>query len=367
MKTFAIFLMLAATTVRAQEDPPSLPPVEPIAYPAEAMLSETGREKLAAERKVFAQELLRSAEFDPDVVQQIIEALDNDAANTVPDNLRRIAEALARLNSEFAEGYEHYKAGRWQEASDAFAPLMEENIQLVKASYQHNTMPPFQYCITKHLWTECQGRLGNLRDLAIGYQVNFEKLPTSLTFAAVARYRCAKLYETTGRVHFAIPIYEGLAARFADSLSDEENLRLRNHIAVLKRVDPYRLAAAAAREASLRLERSETGKPTQHTQRELIDLLGKMMAMAEVEDRPFMEHTDVLAFGATAAELREGSNPDHFLTQLQVSMNTSDDWGKLRPRERQQIIEAFKQRYPQRYRDMLQAYFRNMSKAETEP
>jgi len=40
--------------------------------------------------------------------------------------------------------------------------------------------------------------------------------------------------------------------------------------------------------------------------------------------------------------------------------------GLARPRERQQLLQLFQETYPQRYRDMLEAYYRTMSKAETE-
>lgn len=375
MMTPAAAVMLAMVLGAAVHPPPArghsapqeadLLTIEPVDYPAAEALGEAAAVRLAAERAVFAAELRRTAEYDPAAVNEAVERLEDGAVDTVQDNLERIASTLAALHEEFAAGYEHYRDGRWQEAADAWTPLLEEVVTLVKASYQHNTMPPYQYTITRFLQAECLARLGSLREAVIGYQVVFGKMPDNLTFSATARRRAANIYERTGRAHFAIPLIQQIAARHADLLSDEENLRLALKVEQLMAVDPYRLGARRAAEAARRLERFEIGELTQAAQQDIMQYLSQMMALAEEEERPFLEHMDVIAQGAEESTLREGANPDQFLTEMDVSMTGDDDWGALRPRERQQVLEQLYERYPQRYRDMLEAYYRRMSEAET--
>ena len=68
---------------------------------------------------------------------------------------------------------------------------------------------------------------------------------------------------------------------------------------------------------------------------------------------------------ATASSLPLGdtARPDSPLSKTRPS-DGSDDWGKLKPREKQELIEAFKEMYPERYREMLEAYYKNLAESE---
>ena len=48
-----------------------------------------------------------------------------------------------------------------------------------------------------------------------------------------------------------------------------------------------------------------------------------------------------------------------------VAIVGTDDWGSLRPREKQELIQMFSETYSERYRDMLEEYYRSISIAET--
>ena len=39
----------------------------------------------------------------------------------------------------------------------------------------------------------------------------------------------------------------------------------------------------------------------------------------------------------------------------------SDDWGTLPPRERQKLLETFKETMPERYREMIRDYYRSLA------
>lgn len=369
----AAALLAGTASFAVAEDAPETRPaasmpasVEPIAYPAPELLSTAGRRRLQAERTVMEQELLANARYDPAEVKSVVAAMQQGAADTVQDNRRRFAEALAGLNEQFAEGWSHYRRGNWTETARALEPLMRERVGL-KATYKHNTMSPYCYTLTKLLYAECLGRMGNLKDAIISYQVVFEKLPNNLSFGATARMRAALLYEQTRRAHFAIPIYRALAAKYADLLVDEEILRVTLRRSDLVRSDAFRLSVRSSGKIAQRLERGDTGRATREAQTHMMDMLNRMLVIEEEEERPFLENTQVITFGAKTGELKEGAPPSDLsmLPALDEALAGNDDWGKLRPRQKQQLMQLFQQTYPQSYREMLEAYFRNLSEAES--
>lgn len=344
-------------------------PVEPIDYPAPELLTETGRMRLEAERLSMQREFERNATWEPELIKKTAETMRAGATNTVQDNFIRFAKALAALHGPFTKAYELYQAGKYAETAQVMMDdrkLLKERVNLIKARFQHNTMPPYAYCLARTLHAECCGRQGQLSEMIIGYQVVYEKLPDNFTFSAAARMRAARIYEETGRAHFAIPIYRQLIDRFGGFLIDTEILRLTRKIAELERIDPYRAGALGAAEAAVRLSRSETGPLTQAPQKALLGQLAAMLALAEEEQRPFLEHTDTIALAGEKSSLRDGAPPSQILTPTDVSLSGSDDWGKLRPREKQQLLQLFNETYPQRFRDMLEAYYKTLSEAEAE-
>ena len=340
--------------------------VEPFDYPHPALLSEAGRVRLQAERAAMQQELLGNAQYDPADVKAVAAAMHEGAKDTVQDNIRRFAEALAKLNEPFAKGWALYGQGNWSGAAGALEVLMRERVGL-KAHYQHNTMSPYCYVLTKFLYAECLGRLGNLRDTIISYQIIFEKLPNNLTFGAAARMRAIRLYEQTDRAHFAIPIYRAMAAKYADLLVDEEILALTLKRAALVGGDAFRQAVRRSAEVAHRLDRGESGGVARAAQADLIAMLRKMLVIEEEEERPFLEATQTITFGAKTGELKEGNPPTDLslLPVLDKALIGSDDWGRLRPRDKQKLMQLFHEAYPQQYREMLDAYFRNLSEAQS--
>jgi hypothetical protein len=375
MKSAASLLMIVALAGRALAGPAPEPApaqpllrIEPIYYPAANATSAAGKERLRAERIVFGQELANNATWDPTAIQQAVAAMQEGAADTVEDNIARFGKALAALHEKFRAGWELYQAGKWTEATAAFAPLLKEKVMLIKARYQHNTMPPYSYTLTRFLQAECQARDGNLMDAVISYQVCADKLPGNLTFCASAQARAAQIYEATGRAHYALPFHKANAALFASQFTDLENLRLNTLISKMAANDPFRLALRTTGELEQRLAAADTGAETKALQDKLMEHLEYMLAEAEEEARQFLEHTEVIAKGALTGELREGAvPPELMLTNPTVAATGTDDWGKLRPREKQQLLQMFQEQYPQRYRDMIESYFKAVSEAETQP
>jgi hypothetical protein len=68
---------------------------------------------------------------------------------------------------------------------------------------------------------------------------------------------------------------------------------------------------------------------------------------------------------ATASRLVGGNTPKpRGLSEVRPS-DPSDDWGRLPPRERAKLLETFKETMPERYREMIRDYYRKLGREET--
>lgn len=368
----------ASSNPATNSEPPIV--IEPIEYPPAGSITDAGRERLKMERDMIAREMYnlhtwRSMfgkskpyllRMPKPQVDELVARMNAGDAGTPQDNIRLFAELMAGRLEQFRKGYEHYKARRWLDAVAEWNPLLAEKVTMVKIPYQRDTMPPFAYCITRFLRAECNGRLGNAVECIRDYQVIMLKMPRSLTFLPYSCMRTAKVYEEWQRGHYSVPILETLLENTFGSLSDEETLRIRLMTMKLMRSDPYRLVLQDAAESVARMETGALGPATQLAQARLLGNMPRLLAVAVDEPVPFMEYT--LSFAGQAIEeasLRAGKRLDNMVFSNEVDVVGTDDWGQLRPRERQELMQMFNETYPDRYREMLEHYFRNVSDRET--
>jgi hypothetical protein len=384
---FALALAAAGTgwcaenaAVAADTNSQPLMVIDPLDYPGPGMVTDSGRERLRFERAMIAREMYilptwRSIfgqakpyllPMPKERVDELVRKMNEGAADTPQDNIRRFAELMAGRLEQFRKGYEHYRAGRWAEAVVDWSLLLAEKVTLIKQPYQHDTMPPYAYSITRFLRGECHGRIGNAVECVQDYQVALLKMPRSLTFLPVSCMQAAKVYEATERGHFAVPIYEAFLEGAVGALSDTETLRLRVKVMKMMREDPYRLVLQDAADSVARLEKAGMGTGTQRVQSRLLGNMPRLLIDAVGEGRPFLEYSLALVGQAIeGASLQEGKSTDRFMFSNDVEVVGTDDWGQLRPRERQELIQMFNETYPDRYREMLEQYFRNLSDRES--
>lgn len=358
--------------------------IEPLPYPTPAALNARAAAQLAAERGAFAQDLREIYRWKCTVshkirpllgemaeaeVDGIVERLERGTPRDTPeDNLARFYEALALRVPPFAKALALSGEGAHIGAAAALEPLMEENPLTigVKVRLRHDTLPPYCYSTVKFLYAECLGRAGNLTDCTIAYHVVYMKVPRSLTLAAPAMMRVARVYDGTARAHYAIGVYQALAVRMGHLLSDAENLRLANRVMALGLDhDPYRLAERRSTDLLRRLERDETGAGSLASGEALMGHMRGMLVGVDEEARPFLESTMAIVQGASEGKLRSGKVADELILGEAPAEGGDDQWGRLPPRERRQLLEALKERYPERYGEMLEEYYRRMSELES--
>lgn len=368
------------TTAGAETNSEPLMVIEPMDYPSAGMITESGRERLKFERTMIAREmyalptwrsifgqakpyLLPMAKAD---IEELVKKMDAAPCAVPQDNIRAFAELMAGRLEQFRKGYAHYNAGRWAEAIVEWDLLLAEKVTLIKQPYQHDTMPPYAYSVTRFLRGECHGRIGNAVECVRDYQVVLLKMPRSVTFMPVTCIQVAKVYEESDRGHFAVPVYEAMLAGTVGAMSDTETLRLRVKTMKLMKDDPYRIVLQDAADSLTRLHKASVGPTTQLVQSRLLGSMPRLLIDAVGEGRPFLEYTlSLVGQPIDGAKLQEGKRTESFVFSNDVANVGTDDWGQLRPRERQELIQAFNETYPDRYREMLEQYFRNMSDKES--
>jgi len=360
------------------------PPIEVLEYPAPKLLTPAAVEALKQERKMFARELrflpkYRSNNFQttsrvyelvPEMsgekVEAIIDRMEKGALNTVQDNNMRFRKALGERIPTFQQALDRLEAGDFMPALDTSIALTKEKILLVKRGYAFDTMPPYCYAAVKLWQAEVYGLAGASRHCIVAYQIAYNKLPRSVSFGPTARVRAAELYEQSERAHYAITIYGALLEQQAMNLVDTELLRLRIKMLRWMSNDPYRVGTRMVGDVTRRVDIPWLGNTTQGNQGRLIELMKDMVIAPEKDENWFGENSMRLAGNPIdEATLRKGSATAQFFLTNDVSVVGTDDWGALRPREKQELIQMFSETYSERYREMLEEYYRSMSIAET--
>jgi hypothetical protein len=371
--------------------------VQPIPWPADNMLTPKAREILREERKVFAEELRHLHEWIPDnmrgaiskmwtragktmiseshaieyvppmsaeQVEKIIAEMEAGAQDTVLDNIERFRIAMAKRVPVFAKGYEQFKNREYGKASITIhEPLTKEKVLHAFHLYHYDTLPPFIYCVTTFMEGECFSLDGALHEAMVRYWIVKGKMPACLSLSATARRRLADMYERTGREHFAIPFYQKLALTYVDCLSDTALLALHVRARELMADNPFRGAVEDLQSIARHLDRGQSGAAVQAAQARLLAALPKLATDYEGDGRGNLQiNWEMMGGDIQRAGLQEGGAPTKLGFKKEVAVVGSDDWAKLKPRQKQEVIQKFYENYPPEYRDMIEEYFRSMSR-----
>jgi hypothetical protein len=412
LSILAIAVLTSAWAARGQSRPASAPSTRPttdadrprilpIAWPADADVLPRGAEQLREERRIFADELRALKQWIPDnmrgattrqwtrgqktmiseskaiehvpdmpadQVERIIADMEQGARDTVFDNLARFRAALARRVPVVAQANAAFGAGEYAKAAETLKVLTKENVLHAFFAYQYDTLPPYIYSTVTWFEGEAYGLDGAVHESLIRYLIVCKsKLPLSMTFSAAGRMRIGEMYERSARSQFAIPIYQSLAEKYAESLRDVEMLRVHVRIRRLMREDHFRKAVAVADEVKRLKDRGRIGPTVQAAQSQLAHLMHNIISDEEIDGRGNLQINWEMMAGEeqfTRGGLQEGAAPTKFTWENEVLMAGNDDWGKLRPREKQEVIQRFFESCPDEYRPMMEAYFRNMSRAQ---
>jgi len=340
----------------------------------EGLTAAAVKERLRAERAAVAEEFRQGQLADPAKVAKALDAFDPGAADTAEDNVARTFKVLAEVDGRFAEAHRQFAAGKYAEAAASLKALLADE------------QTTYQAAAKRLLFADALAKAGRLNDAAEAYKTLLKRLGTRFSFASLACRRLGQTYEKMERMFYAIAIYKWWLMNYA-ALDSAEARETAARVAQLEKEygDPLNAVAGHMDAAGRRLEKSDSGRETQEIQRRIVAMLddliktaeenaqsssgqgqsqGQGQGQAQAQGRGPPRGTGIPSSPATQSALVGGETVrPHDLGQVRPS-DASDDWGRLKPRERQALIEAFREMYPERYREMLEAYYKSLSEAE---
>jgi tetratricopeptide (TPR) repeat protein len=377
-----VFSAASASAIVSTPQPPTttvtpdsstlLPSDDPLQTP-QGKMAEAARNKLTAERKAVAEELGKSLQFDPDKVKAALKDLDEGVDNSPEDNVDRAAKALARIDPNFAKAHDFVAKGKWADAAAALGDALADE------------KPGYQAALKRLLLGDCLQKQGRTKEAAAAWEAVLNRMPERLSFAYLAGLRLAEAYEKMDHPFYALTIYKYWMQNYGFlDFKTAQGLMPRVQQLAADYGDPLGTAAEKMTDVGTRLKGIDSGQETQTVEKRIVAILDDLIKAAEDQQNQGKGQGQGQGQGqgmgqgtgaprgngrpsspATASSLPLGdtARPDSPLSKTRPS-DGSDDWGKLKPREKQELIEAFKEMYPERYREMLEAYYKNLAETE---
>jgi len=107
-----------------------------------------------------------------------------------------------------------------------------------------------------------------------------------------------------------------------------------------------------------KLKKLDTGKPTQTTQKQIVDSLDGLIAQLEKE-REGMGRRGPRA-GRPAPQSTIGSGPGG-MGNLHAARQEGKDWGELPEHERDRILQSMTEGFPAHYQRILERYYKRLA------
>ena len=357
------------------------------------VLHQAKARRMSMERDQVAVEIREGLLFDPDKVELAIKQLMHKPKDSWEDNARRICRAFAVVDPRFGSAWAALEKGDYAAAAKLVKPLISKRDTSYLAAAR-------RYC-----YAEALAGQGKYEDAVDAYTGLVKAMPDRFSFASVALLRAAAMYEKMHRRYYAMSLYKAWVDSFGllDTKLADELSKKAERIADEYR-DPLGTIAGWMEQASQRLARADSGRQTQQKQKEVIEMLDDLIAMAEEQssnqgqeqsqqgqgqrkgrsqsqgagrskgkgkgkgkgNRSSSGSGPAVSIGvpsspATVSRLVGGSSPRPAnLSEIRPS-GPGDDWGRLPRRERERLLETFKEGMPERYREMLGDYYRRLA------
>ncbi|MBP7933428.1 MAG: hypothetical protein KA354_02160 [Phycisphaerae bacterium] len=128
--------------------------------------------------------------------------------------------------------------------------------------------------------------------------------------------------------------------------------------------------------ASRRLARGSAGQPVRDKQQRAVELLDKLIQDAEAQEKQQQPQRAKGGKGGQGGKAQ--GNPvapasDSMLPsgeggkgplQRRATVRPGEQWGQMRPEERQRILQSLRESFPSRYRQLVEQYYRQLAKEE---
>lgn len=369
----------------------------------EALIKKANENRLKEERKLAAAEITGGF-YDPNDSDEAAAKLDTGAANTQADNIKRICEAFAKVDTKFAELYKLYNEAVKLDAKDpARAKKFKDALAKGKAMAAGNTQSTFLQAAKAFVYAQALEDSGaDYNDAAEAYTDLVTNMTDRISFAAEAVMRLGQLYDKNGRGIYAMQTYTFMVQNYGLTMDSKQFDGLIEKIKKLKEVygDPMGTVAKMMSSVKERLAKIDSGKETQLTEKQIIALLDDLIKTEEDKDAqqqqqqqqqnkkkegekkegkgegegegekpgdkpgklPNSKPVKKPSKGAPKSVLRNGADPGAGGKVSDISNSKEKgDWSSLPPEEVEKLKELTRLRVNERYRDVIIDYHRSIA------
>ena len=231
-------------------------------------------QRLGLERDQVNAEVQEGLLFNPARIDAAVKMLRASPKNTWTDNADRITRSFAMVAPRFGKACALHKAGKHGEALQAVKPLISQRDTTYFAASK------------AFLQAECMVGAGQLEDAVEAYTELVKAMPDRFSFSALALLRAAEVYEQMHRRYYAMSLYKLWVDSFG--LLDEKTAM--ELIAKAEKIeaeykDPLKTIATKMGQVKGYLEKSESGKSNQQKQKEILNQLDDIIAIAEEQSQ----------------------------------------------------------------------------------
>ncbi|HUS47903.1 MAG TPA: CDC27 family protein [Phycisphaerae bacterium] len=344
--------------------------------------------RLKNERDVVAAEIKSDLLYLEEDSDAAIDLLRKEPANTQEDNIDRICRAFARANSRsrFAEGYKAFADRKYDEALKKMKAILDPQQSTYFSAACH------------YVYAESLFKLGKYDDAAEAYSVLLAVMPDRISFAAASAEGAAQAFENTNRFRYAAEMYVYCLQNYGLTMVDKELDRIVKRLEYLKGIyeDPMGAVADRMGQVRSRLESLDSGEQTREKQKEIIAVLEDLIKTDEEKQRqggsssqsqqqsqkqseqqkPQEQGSAQATSGASQGRPTKPATTGYVRTEslhlpkephkFRSAEERTDDWAKKPPEERKVIEKAMQELLPERYKQLIIDYRKELSKGAGE-
>lgn len=373
----------------------------------EELVRKAAEMRLTTEREQVAAEIDASLMFNPGAKTGAKNLLTEKPANTQKDNIERICSAYAKVDGRFDAAMKLYAEGKFVEAAEGFKKLITKEVSYYSAAkgYLHaDSLYKAGAAMTGTAEQELAGR--KLMWQAIdAYLDMLDNMPDRVSFSASAAINCAEIYDRMGRGIYAMEMYTFCVKNFALTLDKEQVDTIEAKAKKLSDLYKDPLASVGKMMGSVkeRLDKIDSGKETQDTEKQIVALLDDLIKTTEEKQKEQSKsESKSPEKGKKEGEPKEGEGegepkegegkegkegkgkgkgpaaglgqPSSPATESSLPggsggrpKNTTahsgedGEWAELAPRDREKLEAARKKVMSERYRNLNSDYFRRLA------
>ncbi len=275
-----------------------------------------------------------------------------------------IVEALAVLSPAFLEGLEQYEDGEYDKSFERMSGLGENKDPYIAANAN---VFAIKSLIEQDKFVIAGERLD-------AFLADTTAVDLYTQFAAEMAY--TRAYVALQELEFdrAEDLFKKMLAQFPDA-SGRLRFSAQQILIELKGREPESIDEVAdlMAYAGRRLSQYETGPPVKTRQERAIELLDKLIEEAEQREQSGSSGGAGGAGGSPGGQSQGPSTPmeDSALPGGQAgeaylrskkTAKPGEQWGAMPPAEREKILQALRDSFPSRYRQLVEQYYQELSK-----